>query len=493
MATRNLVPRGNNEGSLGIDGQRWSALHVASISTDTLKVTNIQLKANDNLSLFTKGAGIEDISTNGNGQFVIAIDDVFLTSLGFNADGTKPVFTSTGTIAADDSVIAAMNKLDTAVSNVADPTNLDTTNFSAASIQTEAEVAAGGGAAGFADNDTSFLTAAAIKQFVDSQGFGDISGVTAGAGLTGGGNSGAVTLSIPDQSDEANGGFDAGQFGSSSTVPQITVNQKGIVTGITTQNIATLLTIKGDDDVTDTISLLTEPLNIEGGLGITTAVPDGETSGELPKITIALDSNTVSLGGVSVALGGTDATPAFDLQDATGLPTTALTGTITNAQLAGSIANDKLANSSVSFGGVSLSLGGSDATPAFDLQDATGYPASSLTGTITNAQLAGSIANDRLTNSTVSFGGVTLSLGGSDATPAFDLQDATGYPASSIVGSISLSQINSGAIQTEAEVAAGGGAAGFGYLNIFSKDIAHKILVLVVAIFQELILLQVLD
>ena len=73
MATRNLVPRGNNEGSLGIDGQRWSALHVASISTDTLKVTNIQLKANDNLSLFTKGAGIEDISTNGSGQFVIAM------------------------------------------------------------------------------------------------------------------------------------------------------------------------------------------------------------------------------------------------------------------------------------------------------------------------------------------------------------------------------------------------------------------------------------
>ena len=90
MATRNLVPRGNNEGSLGIDGQRWSALHVASISTDTLKVTNIQLKANDNLPLFTKGAGIEDISTNGDGQFVIAVDDAFLTNLGFNADGTKP-------------------------------------------------------------------------------------------------------------------------------------------------------------------------------------------------------------------------------------------------------------------------------------------------------------------------------------------------------------------------------------------------------------------
>ena len=45
----------------------------------------------------------------------------------------------------------------------------------------------------------------------------------------------------------------------------------------------------------------------------------------------------------------------------------------------------------MSFGGISLALGGSDATPAFDLSDATNYPTSSLTGSITNAQLAGSI------------------------------------------------------------------------------------------------------
>ena len=34
----------------------------------------------------------------------------------------------------------------------------------------------------------------------------------------------------------------------------------------------------------------------------------------------------------------------------------------------------------------SVALGASDATPAFDLSDATNYPTSSLTGTITNAQ-----------------------------------------------------------------------------------------------------------
>ena len=117
------------------------------------------------------------------------------------------------------------------------------------------------------------------------------------------------------------------------------------------------------------------------------------------------------------------------------------TGSVTNDMLAGSIANDKLSNNTISFGGISLALGGTDATPAFNLSDATNYPTSSLTGTITNAQLAGSIANDKLTNNTVSFGGVSLALGGSDATPAFDLSDATNYPTSSLSGTITNTQL----------------------------------------------------
>ena len=154
-----------------------------------------------------------------------------------------------------------------------------------------------------------------------------------------------------------------------------------------------------------------------------------------------LQNSTVSFGGVTLSLGGSDATPAFDLSDATGYPTSSLVGTITNAQLAGSIANAKLVNDSVSYGGVSLDLGQTDATPAFDLSDATNYPTSSLSGTITNAQLAGSIANAKLSNSTVSYGGIQLALGASDATPAFNLSDATDYPTSSLSGTITNAQL----------------------------------------------------
>ena len=209
------------------------------------------------------------------------------------------------------------------------------------------------------------------------------------------------------------------------------------------------LAINVDDS---SIQLSSDELSVKS-LGITNAMLAGSI------VNSKLANNSVSYGGIELALGASDLTPAFNLADATNYPTSSLVGTITNAQLAGSIAASKLAgsigngllsNSSVSFGGVSLSLGGSDATPAFDLSDATDYPTSSLVGTITNAQLAGSIAasklagsigNSLLSNSSVSYGGVSLALGASDATPAFDLSDATDYPTSSLVGTITNAQL----------------------------------------------------
>ena len=177
-------------------------------------------------------------------------------------------------------------------------------------------------------------------------------------------------------------------------------------------------------------------LYVDGTANIDTLSVEGTVTFSTGLANSNLENSSVSLGGVSIALGETNATPAFDLSDATNYPTSSLSGTITNAQLAGSIANSKLSNSAVSFGGVTVALGAGDATPAFDLTDATNYPASSLSGTISNAQLAGSIANSKLANNSVSYGGVELALGASDATPAFDLSDATGLPISSGVSGL---------------------------------------------------------
>jgi hypothetical protein len=236
------------------------------------------------------------------------------------------------------------------------------------------------------------------------------------------------------------------------------------------------LTISGDDLImgTNTSGYILvadgtnyNPVAVSGDVTISSAGAITIAAGAVENSMLA--NCTVSYGGVQLVLGGTDATPAFDLTDATNYPTSSLVGTITNAQLAGSIANDKLSNSSVSFGGVSVALGATDATPAFDLSDATSYPTSSLVGTITNAQLAGSIVNAKLVNDSVSFGGVSVDLGASDATPAFDLSDATAYTGDSSL--VTVGTITSGTWQGTA--IATGNIAG----TLTSKTLCDPVLV----------------
>jgi hypothetical protein len=164
------------------------------------------------------------------------------------------------------------------------------------------------------------------------------------------------------------------------------------------------------------------------------AVTNGKLAGSIADSKLLQITTGDKVAGSAVQLAGSGG-----LENSSGLKIGA--SAVTNAMLAGSIANAKLTNDSVSYGGVALVLGGVDATPAFDLIHATNYPTSSLTGTITNAQLAGSIANAKLTNSSVSYGGVALSLGAVDATPAFNLVDATNYPTSSLTGTITNAQL----------------------------------------------------
>ena len=135
------------------------------------------------------------------------------------------------------------------------------------------------------------------------------------------------------------------------------------------------ITITGDGSATSAVDL-GDTLTIEGGLGITTAVT-------ADKVSIAIDGAVLTETSTDTLTNKTINGPD---------------NTLTN------IANNSLANNTVSYGLVTLALGDTDATPAFDLADAINYPTSSLSGTITNAQLTGSITNDKLVNNTITIG-----------------------------------------------------------------------------------------
>ena len=183
--------------------------------------------------------------------------------------------------------------------------------------------------------------------------------------------------------------------GSTSFTGGLTVGTNGV--SVTTVNASGISSFTSNLNVSGVF-------DVDGHTNLDNVSVAGVTTFSTPLANANLANSSLSYGGVSVSLGGSDATPAFDLTDATNYPTSSLTGTI---------ANNQLANSTVSYGGISLALGASDATPAFDLTDATNYPTSSLTGTITNTQLAGSIANSKLSNSSITIGSDSIALGGS--------------------------------------------------------------------------------
>jgi hypothetical protein len=151
-------------------------------------------------------------------------------------------------------------------------------------------------------------------------------------------------------------------------------SQQSIKAYVDAQLTAQDLDFQGDSGGALSIDLDSETLTIAGGTGI-------DTSGATNTLTVAIDSTVTTNSG---------------------------TQTLTNKTISGAsntlsnIGNSSLTNSTVSYGGVSLALGATDATPAFDLQDATSYPASALTGTISNAQLAGTIDATKIHDGTIS-------------------------------------------------------------------------------------------
>ncbi|MBI33147.1 MAG: hypothetical protein CMD98_04655, partial [Gammaproteobacteria bacterium] len=171
---------------------------------------------------------------------------------------------------------------------------------------------------------TQLATQQSIKKYVDDQidtadQLSELSDVTLTAAADGSmllydtGNSvwidnvmsGDATLADTGALTLATVNSNVGQAGSSTAIPVVTVNAKGLVTAVSTAAISSALTISADSGTNDSVTVGTDTLTFAGGTGIDTVVSDNQISS-------AIDSTVATLLGSQTLSNKTLSIPTID-------------------------------------------------------------------------------------------------------------------------------------------------------------------------------------
>ena len=110
-------------------------------------------------------------------------------------------------------------------------------------------------------------------------------------------DTGAITLATVNSN--------VGQFGSSTAIPIVTANAKGLVTAVSTASITTSLTVGADSGSNDAVALASDVLDFSGGTGIDTTVSNND-------ISIAIDGTVTTLIGSQTLTNKTLTSPVLN-------------------------------------------------------------------------------------------------------------------------------------------------------------------------------------
>ena len=305
---------GDNTGTVHILGNLQVEGTTTTIDSTTVNIAdkNIQIATGAANDAAANGGGITVDSGDGDKTFQFeATGDNWGASENLNlASGKEYKINNTSVLSATTLGSAVVNSSLTSVGtlaslNVAGATTLAHAAVSGVTTSTGGFVGGlTGNVTGNADTATAWATGRDLSLTGD--------GTATFSGVDGSQNeSAALTLATVNS--------DIGAFGSASVIPIVTVNAKGLVTGISSAAVGTTLTVTSDSGSED-INLLTEELAITGANG---------------EITGTAASNGVDLAlaatGVSAATyGSTTAIPVLTV-DTKGRITSATTASVGTA------------------------------------------------------------------------------------------------------------------------------------------------------------------
>ena len=169
-----------------------------------------------------------------------------------------------------------------------------------------------------------------------------------------------------------------GTWGSATQIPVFTVNAKGLITGVTTADIATSLSIAGGTG-SDTVSLLTDTLTFTGGTGVTTTVTNNTVTFSIGQAVGTTDNVTFNNLTVNGTFSSNDITAANVTVDGNAI----ITGNLT------------VQGTTTTVNSTTVAIGDANITLAKDATNAAQADGAGLTVAGAGATLTYTSANDR--------------------------------------------------------------------------------------------------